>query len=77
MIKDLTEKLNEKSPSLDQENRLSELEKENEELRRQLALCTLCNKMCSPQEHGKRLAELKKDRDLMDNLIHSIGRKEK
>ena len=33
--------------------------------------------MCTPQEHGKRFAELKKDRSLLDNFIHSIGRREK
>ena len=33
--------------------------------------------MCSPQEHGRRLAELKKDRSLLDNFLHSIGRQEK
>ena len=53
------------------------MEKENGELKRQLALCTLCNHMCTPQEHGKRFAELKKDRSLLDNFIHSIGRREK
>ena len=33
--------------------------------------------MCSAKEHSKRLAELKKNQDLMDNFIHSIGRREK
>ena len=73
----MTEKLNEKGPSVDKEKRLAELEQENGELRRQLALCALCNHICTPQQHGKRLAELKKDRDSLDNFIHSIGKREK
>ena len=66
-----------KSPGEEVKRQLADLKKENEELKRQLALCALCNHMCTPQQHGKRLAELKKDRDSLDNFIHSIGKREK
>jgi hypothetical protein len=56
---------------------ISRLKKDNEELRRELAICSVCGCICTLAQHKKNLTGLNKAGPRLDSFLASLGRREK
>ena len=62
---------------IDEIEMMSKLKSENDVLQRQLAQCFLCQRICSPEEHKRRLDDLQHKPKKLREFIAGIGKNER
>ena len=55
----------------------SELRSEIEGLKRELAMCSLCQRICSPEEHAKKLTDVRYNPLKLKCFLTALGRKQR
>ena len=51
--------------------------RDNEALRREIAQCCLCHRICSPEEHQKKLKEIRGNPLKLRCFLNGIGKNER